>query len=396
MRKLTLPIIALLCVLPSHLMGQVVEKEYKPLLKSAKKSNSDALVVIKDGEKVVEYYSDNKTQKVQTMSVTKSVVGLAMAKLFSDGVIDSIDVPVAEYFPEWQQGQKKNITIKHLMNHTSGLQNVASANVEINPAPDVLQLGLCASVVDTPGTEFSYNNKAVNILSGIIKKASGKPIDEYLKSTIFTPMEINDFTWGTDEKGNHYVMAGLGIHGDDLAKLGQLLLQDGSWNGQQLIDKTWTDRLLQQGSSLNFRSALLWWRIPKEKKYFISDKHIKNMQESGLDQSMLSKVKDIKGEYDSQGQLLKAFKSKFDSKQETFEFRQATIEKGIKPYGRKLSGPIVGYKATGDGGQYLVLYPKQNIVAVRLVDTGDNYNRKTDNFANFPNMVYKVAQKAGR
>ncbi len=63
MRKLTLPIIALLCVLPSLLMGQVVEKEYKQLLKSAKKSNSDALVVLEDGEKAVEYYSDSDSQK---------------------------------------------------------------------------------------------------------------------------------------------------------------------------------------------------------------------------------------------------------------------------------------------------------------------------------------------
>ena len=384
------------CLVPLLLFAQSNNSDFEPLLQKAQKTNSDALVVWKDGKKVVEYYSGDKSQKVQTMSVTKSVVGLAMAKLFSDGVIDSINVPVAHYYPEWRQGQKEDITIRHLMNHTSGLQNVASANVEVNPAPDVLQLGLCASVVDTPGTEFSYNNKAVNILSGIIKKASGKPIDDYLKSTIFTPMGINDFTWGTDEKGNHYAMAGLGMHGNDLAKLGQLVLQDGSWNGQQLIEKHWIDRLLQQSTTHSITHGLLWWRIPKEKSYSITEKHITNMEESGMDEQMLAKVKEIKGKYDSQGQLLKAVRSEFGTRQETYEFRKATIGKGIKPYEKSLSGPVIGYKATGDGGQYLVLYPKENIIAVRLAKIDDDYNRKTDSFSNFPNMVYKVAQENGK
>lgn len=102
MNKLTLQIVILFCVLPSLALGQVFEKEYMPLLESAKKSNSDALIVLEENKKVVEYYSGDKSKKIQIMSVTKSVVGLAMAKLFSDGVIDSIDVPVAHYYPEWK------------------------------------------------------------------------------------------------------------------------------------------------------------------------------------------------------------------------------------------------------------------------------------------------------
>lgn len=263
MKKLTILKIVLFCVLPSFALGQVFEKEYKPLLESAKKSKSDALVVLEDGEKALEYYSDSDSKKIQSMSITKSVVGLAYAKLLSDGIIDSLNTPVSHYYPEWQQGQKMNVTIRHLLNHTSGLQNIKIATKEVNPAPDKIQLGLCASVVTKPGTEFSYNNKAVNILSGIVNKVTGKPIDNYLRDTLFNKMDISDYHWGTDQKGNHAAMAGLQIHGYDLAKLGQLVLQKGSWNGEQLIDKKWIDAMLNKTLPNTETYGLLWWRSPK-------------------------------------------------------------------------------------------------------------------------------------
>lgn len=389
MRKTSLIILSL-CLIPFLAFGQNSNEKYKPLINAAKKSSSDALVVLKDGEKILEYYSDSQSQKIQSMSVTKSVVGLAVVKLLSDGTIDSLDTPVATYYPEWRQGQKQNITIRHLMNHTSGLQNVANANKEVNPAPDVLQLGLCASVVNKPGTNFSYNNKAVNILSGIIKKETGKPIDEYLGDSLFNQMGITDFEWGTDEKGNHPAMAGLSIHGGDLAKIGQLVLENGSWEGTQLINQQWIEKLVAQGSSHTRTYGLLWWRVPEEEKYVIGNQQIANMRKSGMNENMLTKVKEIKGEYDSQGAVVNAIMGQFNSRENVMEFRKATLGKNIKPYTKSLSGPIVGYKASGDAGQFLTIYPKPNIVAVRMVEVNKDYNQKTDFFANFPRMVYKL------
>ena len=264
MRKLTLLKIVLFCILPALAFGQGIEKEYKPLIESAKKSNSDALVVLEDGVKVVEYYSDSQSEKVQSMSITKSVVGLVYAKLFSEGMIDSLSTPVARYYPEWRQGQKKDITVRHLLNHTSGLQNIKIATKEVNPAPDKVQLGLAASVVNDPGTKYNYNNKAVNILTDILKKITGKSIDNYLNDTLFNKMDIHDYHWGTDEKGNHVAMAGLQMHGYDLAKLGQLVLQKGSWNGEHLIDEKWIDAMLNKTPPDTKTYGLLWWRNPQK------------------------------------------------------------------------------------------------------------------------------------
>jgi len=385
--------IAAFCLLPAIVFGQtgnVNNNKYQPLIDAAQKTNSDALLVLKDGATVAEYYSNEKKQKIQSMSVTKSVVGLAMAKLLTEGKIDSLDMPVAHFYPEWRQGQKDEITIRHLMNQTSGLQNVANANVEVNPAPDVLQLGLCASVVNKPGTEFSYNNKAVNILSGIIRQAAGQPVDEYLQSNLFNSLNITDFNWGTDDSGNHLAMSGLSMHARDFAKLGQLVLQEGSWKGNQLIDEKRVEQMLAPGSSETSTYGLLWWRIPKKEQYLISKQQIEKMEETGLADSMVTKVKHIQGEYDSQGSLIKAYRNQFESRKELWEFRKATMGNGVKPYTKSVEGPAIGYKASGDGGQYIIIYPKQEIVAVRMVDTSASFNRKTDTFPNFPKAVYKV------
>jgi len=381
----------LLFFLPILLLGQSTNNKYAPLLSDAKKANSDALVILEDGESVLEYYSNSESTKIQSMSVTKSVVGLAVAKLLSDGAIDSLDTPVAYYYPEWKQGQKDEITIRHLMNHTSGLQNVANANAEVNPAPDVIQLGLSASVVNKPGTEFSYNNKAVNILSGIIKKSADKPIDKYLQAEIFNPLGITD-SWGTDEAGNHYGMSGLAIHARDLAKLGQLVLQNGSWDNEQLIEKQWVDKLMDQGSPETRTYGLLWWRIPENEHYKIGDQQIKQMKTSGLDKAMIAKVEKIKGTYNNKGALQNAFMSQFEDIKQLMKFRKAVVAKGIKPYNKSITGPTVGYKASGDGGQYLVIYPKLDVVAVRMIEVGKTYKQGNDRFGAFSQLVYKLAK----
>jgi len=317
-------------------------------------------------------------------------VGLAYAKLLSDGMIDSLNTPVAHYYPEWQQGQKKNITIRHLLNHTSGLQNIKIATKEVNPAPDKIQLGLSASVVTKPGTEYSYNNKAVNILSGIVNKVTGKPIDNYLRDALFNKMDISDYHWGTDQKGNHGAMAGLQIHGYDLAKLGQLVLQRGSWNGEQLIDKKWIDAMLNKTPPNTKTYGLLWWRIPEHTNFVVGEEQINNMREADVPLKYISKIDSIKGEYDSQGSVVDAIMSQFDNRKQLAQFRKATLGQSVAPYGKSINGPIIGYKASGDGGQYLVVYPEENVIAVRMVQKNNGYNQQTDFFGNFPKMVYTL------
>jgi CubicO group peptidase (beta-lactamase class C family) len=156
------------------------------LLERGRQTSSDAVLVWKDGREIGHYYrGDHAPRPIELMSVTKSVVALGIGQLLDQGKIQSLQQPVADFYPEWRQGRKRAITVRMLMDHTSGLQNVPRADVEIHPAPDAIQLALAAELSSAPGAAASYNNKAVNLLAGIIEKASGQPMDVFFRDGLF-------------------------------------------------------------------------------------------------------------------------------------------------------------------------------------------------------------------
>src|SRR5690606_16009211 len=198
----------------------------------------------RDGEVLLERYSDAGPAPIELMSATKSVVALGIGRLLAQGHLESLDVPVSTWYPEWRQGRKADITVRMLLDHTSGLQNVANAGAEIYPAPDVIQLALAAELDATPGEEFAYNNKATNLLAGVIASASGQPMDEYLGEHLFAHLGIEAGDWYRDQAGNPHAMAGLPLTARDAARIGQLLLADGRLqDGTRLLPEGFVEEL---------------------------------------------------------------------------------------------------------------------------------------------------------
>ncbi|GEM_PF-173253 len=230
------------------------------LLRAAEEARSDAVVILKDGKLVGEWYFNGKPRLLETMSVTKSIVSLAIGRLLTLGLLESIDVPVYTFYPEWKQGRKQEITIRHILSHTSGLQNVPDARVEIYPSPDFVQLALAAELKSPPGTRFEYNNKAVNLLAGVVERASGKKLDEFMRDEVFAPLGIREFSWQRDRAGNPHAMAGLALFPIDLAKLGQLVLNKGVWQGERLIDEGWFEESFRPLDVMP-EHGLLWWLL---------------------------------------------------------------------------------------------------------------------------------------
>lgn len=227
------------------------------LLQRAAATHSDAVLVLKDGKPLAEYYSKAGKRKIELMSCTKSIVNFGIGRLIDQGKIKSLDQPVYEFYPEWKQGRKQLITIRHLLDHTSGLQNVPTTDVEINPAPNSIQLALAAELKTDPGKVFSYNNKAVNLLAGIIERASGKRMDIYFRDEIFKPMGIVDFNWATDPAGNPLVMAGLELTAEDFAKFGELILNKGLWGSTRIVGEHWIEESMTPQAAYH-SYGLLW------------------------------------------------------------------------------------------------------------------------------------------
>ncbi|MCH9648078.1 MAG: beta-lactamase family protein [Deltaproteobacteria bacterium] len=227
----------------------------------ATETGSSALVVSADGAVVFELVTPRSDSLIHTMSVTKSVASLAIGRMLQDGQLNSLDLKLSEIFPEWRQGRKAQITLRHLLTHSTGLQDDPNAGVEIEPAPDVVQLALAAELTEAPGDAFRYNNKAANLLAAIVEKLTGQKLDDYLSRSVFADLGILDSEWLKDAAGNPYGMAGLSLRARDLLKVGQLMNNRGDWHGTQLVPSSFVDETLTPQREDNARVGLLWWLV---------------------------------------------------------------------------------------------------------------------------------------
>ncbi len=250
------------------------------LIQQAKESNSKSLFVHFNGKLIYGEYFDKDSLPQDVMSVTKSVSSLAIGKLITDGLLASVDEPVYTFYPEWKQGLKEKITIRHLLNHTSGIDN-PNYTLGVYPFPDYVQLALAADITGKTDTTFFYNNKAVNLLAGIVQKITGERMDRYIARTIFKPLGITNAFWQTDaylyssmnlnkvdstllNQGNPPVMAELFINGEDLLKIGILVLNKGAWEGKRVISEQYLNDAFAP-SKINPNCGLLWWLVNDSK-----------------------------------------------------------------------------------------------------------------------------------
>lgn len=338
--------------------------------RAATESHSDALLVLRDGEVLLERYGADddggQAGPIELMSATKSVVALGIGLLLADGHLESLDAPVSTWFPEWRQGRKADITVRMLLDHTSGLQNSPNAGAEIYPAPDVVQLALAAELDSAPGEEFAYNNKATNLLAGVIARASGQPMDEYLRARLFAPLGIEPGDWHRDQAGNPHAMAGLPLTARDAARLGQLLLDDGrTGDGTRLLPEGFADELLAP-SARSERVGLLWWRLPEWERITLRGDAAAHLAGKGVAEDFVSALQPLAGRsFDSVGDALQAafgedYRDRYMAEAGAHGLKRQDLFEETR-------GPVVAYEANGYLGQYIVLVPEQRLVAVRQI-----------------------------
>ncbi|KJV36444.1 serine hydrolase domain-containing protein [Luteibacter yeojuensis] len=364
----------------------------KQLVKEAEASHSDAMVIWKDGKEIGHYYAGGSApEPIELMSVTKSVVSLGIGQLIDEGKIKSLDQPVADFYPEWRQGQKAAITVRMLLDHYSGIQ-AGTPGTEIYPAPDAVQLALAAELDSPPGTRFVYNNKAVNLLAGIVLKVTGKPMDGFFREGLFKAMDITPGNWETDKAGNPYAMAGLPLTAADLGKLGALVMQRGEWKGKQLVSTRYIDAMLQaQGID---ECGLLWWRKPLWIHLETDPASFEKLRKAGVPEATVAKLeKGLKGaSYDNQGAVFDGvFAALGPDGRSTFQADLQSRGFGPNKMFKVTQGPVGAFYGDGDGGQSVVVIPAAHIVAVRQIAKNSEQEEEGEGFEDFADLVIKVA-----
>lgn len=329
------------------------------LLVEAEISGTDALLVLVDGQTVIERYFDRPRGPIETMSVTKSVVALAIAMLLEEGKIASLDAPLSTWFPTWKSGRKGEVTLRHLLTHTSGIAHRQGANV-INRQDDRVAFVLGSEVSEPPGTVFSYSNEAVELLAAIVKSAAGEPLDAYLNRRLFEPLGITDWSWEKDRAGNVMAYYGLSLHARDLAKIGMLMLDGGRWEGQQIVPASFVAAATVEQFA-NSSHGFLWWLRRSAPTFALREGDVETLAKHGV--APASALGSLVGQrFPGTVALWLAVADRADANGRITLARLAAA--GARPF-EEQPGHTIGYAADGWLGQQLIVLPEHRIVAVR-------------------------------
>ena len=173
-------------------------------------------------------------------SMCKTVTGMAVGMLIDEGRLSLEDriVPLLDRKLLFTGIRQKSLTVEHLLTMTSG---VGFNETGIVSGDDWVAGYLQSPVKGTPGTSFSYNSMNSYILSAVVTKVTGESMMEYLRPRLWEPLGIRQVFWESCPKGINKGGWGLFISTEDAAKLGQLYLQKGSWEGRQLISEDWVE-----------------------------------------------------------------------------------------------------------------------------------------------------------
>lgn len=176
-----------------------------------------------------------------THSMCKSITGMAIGLLVEEGKL-SLDENIYDIFQKnlntFNKIFRPKVTVENLLTMTSGVTFNESGIVSGN---DWLTSYLNSSITGTPGKNFQYNSLNTYVLSAIVTERTGQSLTEYLEPRLFAPLGITRYFWETCPKGITKGGWGLFLCTEDMAKLGQLYLQKGKWNDQQIIPEFWVE-----------------------------------------------------------------------------------------------------------------------------------------------------------
>ncbi|MGV9674693.1 serine hydrolase domain-containing protein [Nocardia sp. NPDC003482] len=196
-------------------------------------------------------------------SVTKSVVALVAGIAWDRGLLD-LDTPIDRYLPPGLgDPAHRAITVENLLTETSGLRIGAlteglTAVVPIDPNSAVQALG--TPFDNPPGTEFTYSQRNVDLLTYVIELAVGEPFQRFAQRELFDPLGIarGDYYWARDRSGHTYGYAHLLIPPNDLARLGLLVTDDGRWGDRRVVSSEFL-RAARRPSAANPCYGYLFW-----------------------------------------------------------------------------------------------------------------------------------------
>jgi CubicO group peptidase (beta-lactamase class C family) len=250
-----------------------------PFDKYLEENKTVAFLIIKnDTIQYEKYFKDyDKESIVPSFSMAKSVTSILIGCAIDEGLIKSVDEPITNYIPELKKNGFDKVTIKHLLQMTSGIKfnesyvnpfgDAASFYYGLNLRKEIRKMKLKTE----PGKKFEYMSGNTQLLGLVLERSlKEKTITSYLQEKIWTPLEMEyDASWSIDRKKNglEKTFCCLNARARDFAKIGRLYMNKGIWNGKQIVSQKWVEestKLDTSEGSANFYQYQWWLPTPNE------------------------------------------------------------------------------------------------------------------------------------
>jgi len=260
-------------------------KEMENAIREEKYGEIHSVIIIKNSDLIYETYFDgwHRDSLQQLQSATKSIVSTLLGAAIQNDFITDVDIPISKFYTDTYENapdeRKQAITIEDLLTQRHGLEwKEFPWNDPDNTWRIILQTEgdwfkmILETPMDTiPGTQFNYSNAAPVLTTGIIQKAAGMPIDRFAEKFLFQPLEIDTVRYWPGNGGpQNNGLALIYMLPGDMAKIGQLYLQNGRWGNQQVIPEEYVEKATSPmviGAGRNrfyssFDYGYFWWSNP--------------------------------------------------------------------------------------------------------------------------------------
>lgn len=238
--------------------GSLAAQALEEASQYAEATGAQALIVVHRGVVQLERYygGANAATQFSAHSLTKILAALAVGKAIEDGHIRSVDQPASTWITEWRDDKRRAITLRQLLEMTAGFRTA----VNTDPAHRYMQMhygsdveAIVASAMPTlePGSAFVFDNDNLHVLGLVVERATGQPYQDYVSQRLWQPLGAADADLLMDRPGGRaYAYCCSWTLPRDWARVGQMLLQRGQWQGQRVLPEAWV-QAMRQPSKVN-------------------------------------------------------------------------------------------------------------------------------------------------
>lgn len=208
------------------------------------------LVIQNDSIIFEKYFNDwDNTKTSNIYSATKSIVSLLIGIAIDEGKIQSVDDPVCKYLPQYTDGYKKDVTIRHLLTMSASMDwdeaysSLFSATTHAYYGNDLYDFITGLEITDQPGKQYTYKSGETQLLAFVLEAATGVTMSKYAEEKLWKPLHTeNNAYWLLDKKdGDEKAFCCFHTTTRDIARIGHLLLNKGMWHGKRIISQEYME-----------------------------------------------------------------------------------------------------------------------------------------------------------